>query len=686
MDSGINKGSIVKSVASNNEGKLVLTYADTTTSDPIEVHFVATETSSVSLAEALNVNGTAVGSATQPVYFDNQGKPQIANKIPKLNNISTDSAFYAPTAAGTSGQLLVSSGGTPTWQNASSLTIGTASNVSSAGVGNVNAARHVWFSDSQTETLRNHDDDFAYNPSTNTLSVPNLNGTATRAIRDGDGNTISSTYLKLSGGTFTNIDSVFFKTGNTLKITPKIGSIIQSPVPKYKWHDIFAFSHKATPTFYTTTDNITWTEATLDKRPFSQLQDFSLPIITETQTGARWVWNSTAFSYSSATWLTIGFSYSIPTAEVTIVFETSSNGTTWVKRHESNYASSSQPVWFYIDGYGADSYLRLTITKDTSDTTGTCNINAIKLLSSRWGNQGGGSEYEFPYTWDANKNMTATGTFSGTFNGNATTATKATQDGDGNTISSTYLKRSGGAMTGNLTMNGTDIILGTSASTSNDSGDLIWKYGNGNEKMKLWSDNTYTAKSGPNFRMYNDEGTQLYSGKLPLADGTSATGTWEISITGNAATATKATQDANGATIASTYAKLSGATFTGAVSGTSFSASSYMTVNSGNSSTAGGLALYETDPTSYGIAMRGSSNSGTHGYASGYWHTYLYMSGGTTRGWIFKNQSVGNIASISGDGNAVFNGSVTVGGNATNTGGMRMQYDANLKCTNFIFN
>lgn len=36
-DSGITKGNIVKSVASDSNGKLVLTYADDTTSDPIAV-------------------------------------------------------------------------------------------------------------------------------------------------------------------------------------------------------------------------------------------------------------------------------------------------------------------------------------------------------------------------------------------------------------------------------------------------------------------------------------------------------------------------------------------------------------------------------------------------------------------------------------------------------------------------
>ena len=59
--------------------------------------------------------------------------------------------------------------------------------------------------------------------------------------------------------------------------------------------------------------------------------------------------------------------------------------------------------------------------------------------------------------------------------------------------------------------------------------------------MRLYTDNSYTAKMGPNFRLYNENNEVLYSGKLPLADGTSATGTWGISITGSAGSATKAT-------------------------------------------------------------------------------------------------------------------------------------------------
>ena len=45
-----------------------------------------------------------------------------------------------------------------------------------AVAGSTDAYRHVWFSDSNTETVRNYDDDFKYNPSNNNLQVKNIIG------------------------------------------------------------------------------------------------------------------------------------------------------------------------------------------------------------------------------------------------------------------------------------------------------------------------------------------------------------------------------------------------------------------------------------------------------------------------------------------------------------------------------
>ena len=102
-------------------------------------------------------------------------------------------------------------------------------------------------------------------------------------------------------------------------------------------------------------------------------------------------------------------------------------------------------------------------------------------------------------------------------------------------------------------------------------------------------------------------------------------------------------------------------TTAGGLCATNVKASSTLCANTANSNNAGGIALYGTDPTVYGIMFRGTSNSGKHGYVQSDWATYFTMNqGATTRGWIFRRNTDGNVASISGAGNAVFNGTQTL--------------------------
>ena len=186
---------------------------------------------------------------------------------------------------------------------------------------------------------------------------------------------------------------------------------------------------------------------------------------------------------------------------------------------------------------------------------------------------------------------------------------------------------------------------------------------------------------------------------LAATDGSNASGTWGISISGNAntattaSTATKATQDGSGNTITSYYVTLS---TNQTISGTkTFSAMPVASAGLcvGNSSTAGGLSLWnDKNVKQYGLALRTTADSGKHGYVQGDYATYNYMYAASasalpTRGWIFKD-SVNDkgVASISGAGNAVFNGSITVGGNVTNTSGCRQEFNEDLQCLEFIFN
>lgn len=83
----------------------------------------------------------------------------------------------------------------------------------------------------------------------------------------------------------------------------------------------------------------------------------------------------------------------------------------------------------------------------------------------------------------------------------------------------------------------------------------------------------------------------------------------------------------------------------------------WLNVNRGCYSEDGGITLYGGD-INYGIIFRTTKSQGTHGYVSGDCATYFTMSNSANRGWIFKRYGSGNVASISTDGNAYFNGHI----------------------------
>ena len=98
------------------------------------------------------------------------------------------------------------------------------------------------------------------------------------------------------------------------------------------------------------------------------------------------------------------------------------------------------------------------------------------------------------------------------------------------------VNKSGDTMTGTLTMAGQDILLGTSSSSSNDSADIVWNYGNGQEKSRIWTANTYSTseKLGPNYRVYAEDGTSVLSGRLMVTTGDTMSGALTFNKVANA--------------------------------------------------------------------------------------------------------------------------------------------------------
>lgn len=147
-----------------------------------------------------------------------------------------------------------------------------------------------------------------------------------------------------------------------------------------------------------------WVSGTLDKTLFAGLEGSIIQVFNgSSTTGARWTWNSGNIPFGYALDWLIGTVYQATACAMSLRIESSANGTSWTTRHTSTATAASQVIWLYQSDNTFDSYIRLTITTTNGQPL---SLSSIKAMSSRWGAQGGGKEYEFPYSWDKNANMT----------------------------------------------------------------------------------------------------------------------------------------------------------------------------------------------------------------------------------------------------------------------------------------
>ena len=107
--------------------------------------------------------------------------------------------------------------------------------------------------------------------------------------------------------------------------------------------------------------------------------------------------------------------------------------------------------------------------------------------------------------------------------------------------------------TGNFVCNGGSVTLYTPSSSSNDSGDILFLYGNKSEKARIWVDDTFnstTVRYGPNYRAYSSDGKSSMQSRLALADnvlaltGGTMTGAINFHNTGSLITSTGAASSA----------------------------------------------------------------------------------------------------------------------------------------------
>lgn len=265
-----------------------------------------------------------------------------------------------------------------------------------------------------------------------------------------------------AGISVADINSATFRNNTTTAYSPSSTAIASSPFARDLWHDHLAFLAGGHTIINNqiSSDGSTWVDDTLDLTPlFMQKENNRVEILSKSQLSRRFTLSTTSFQYCQIRWYEIGVSYSSPFSEFQIYIESSLDGSTWTEVHSSTIKNSSKPYFLYGSDFGNQKFLRFTFTKTTNATTGSVNLTSLKGYTTRKGDQGLGIENEQPYDWNANrdiyphinnarslglsskkwKDVYAT-TFIGNLNGNANTATRATNDSSGRNIEQTYLK------------------------------------------------------------------------------------------------------------------------------------------------------------------------------------------------------------------------------------------------------
>lgn len=141
-----------------------------------------------------------------------------------------------------------------------------------------------------------------------------------------------------------------------------------------------------------------------------------------------------------------------------------------------------------------------------------------------------GTRYSLIHAGNIDSQSVNYATTSGSCSGNAATATKATQDSDGNIIRDHYIRIDGN----NGTEAGVSALinkLGAGSSTPTDADYYVCQYAGGGTTTTTY----YRRPMSSMWNWIKAKTDTLY----PTKSGSGATGTWGISISGNAATATK---------------------------------------------------------------------------------------------------------------------------------------------------
>jgi hypothetical protein len=308
----------------------------------------------------------------------------------------------------TGSDAIASSGGTtPQISIASGFTVPTSTEKTNYDTAYTDTSNAINSNTASTIVKRDSSGNF----SAGTITASLTGNASGNVLKTGD--TMSGTLTANGGITvpgFTNLLATGI-TANTV-YTPDLQQIAQAPFGGILWHDVLAFNRIGTPTFEVSTNGTTFTSSSYTPfiNLFAMKENQAIEVINpSSRKAARFILPNMAWTI--ARWLVIGHTYVASAPNITVLVESSSDGVNWTARHNSTRVAGATPAWYILSDFNGDNTLRLTITHNSG---GNVILSSIRMLTTRWGDQGRGKEFESPFDWDGNRNVTTTGTLTGT--------------------------------------------------------------------------------------------------------------------------------------------------------------------------------------------------------------------------------------------------------------------------------
>ena len=175
-----------------------------------------------------------------------------------------------------------------------------------------------------------------------------------------------------------------------------------APPNGYLYHDVLGFDYSYTRTQETSSNGTDFGARSLQKKLFSQKQDQAVTVIESGDVAVRFTFTNVSFILPQ--FVNFAFTFVSGDIDKQLLVETG-DGTSYTTRHTSSATSGVKTVSAFIDSYGSDTHMRITITKADHTSTQTIKMSSLKLLTARAGDQGQGMEFQYPYTYDEDRNI-----------------------------------------------------------------------------------------------------------------------------------------------------------------------------------------------------------------------------------------------------------------------------------------